>query len=347
MKRLITVLLAIMMLLTLASCQTGTESGTGSSEGSNDSGSRTPESTALDTSLEMRITVLSGTTGMGIAPLMKSAQEGKEALNYNFSIATAADQIAPGIIQGSIDIAAVPTNLAATLYNKTNGNIKVLCGNTKGVLYLVSADSSIKTVADLKGKTIHVPGQGTNPEYLLRYVLEGNDLEVGKDITIDYTYTSPDELTTALAATDKVSIALIPEPKVSAAIANNSSLSAVIDLTEEWNKVSGGTELFQGCIIVRKEFYDEHPLEVAEFLKQYKASVESVVEDPATASTVIAGLGIVPNAGLAQKAIPNCNLCYVVGEELSSALTKLYEALFALDPASVGGAVPDSGLYCE
>ncbi len=340
MKKILTLILIAAILVTLVAC---TEKAPVETTGKTDNIS-TPDS-PLDKELEIRVSVLSGTTGMGAAPLIKSAKDGNEELNYKFSIATAADQIGPGIIKGEIDIAAVPTNLAATLYNKTEGKIQVLAGNTKGVLYLLSKDTSIKTVNDLKGKTVHVPGKGTNPEYLLRYVLEANGLKVGSDVTIDYTYTSPDELKSAVSATDTVKIALLPEPKVSAATSKTPELKAVIDITKEWNTVSNGTDLLQGCIIARKEFVDAHPNEVAEFMKQYKNSVESVIADPKASSLIIEEVGIIPKAALAEKAIPNCNLCFITGEELKEALNKLFTELYALEPQSVGGAVPNDGIY--
>lgn len=299
----------------------------------------------LDKELEIRVSVLSGTTGMGIAPLIKSANEGKEPLNYKFEIMSDATLIAPAVIGGNVDIAAVPTNLAATLYNKTNGGIKLLAANTKGVLYIVSKDTSVDSIDDLKGKTVHVPGQGTNPEYLLRYVLTAAGLEVGKDVMIDYTYQNPDALTSALATASDVSFALLPEPKVSAAQAQVPELKAVIDITKEWNKVSNGYELYQGCIIVRKAFLDEHPNEVKEFLRAYKASVESVVADPAAASAVIAELGIIPKAPLAQKAIPNCNLCYDDSQKMKDSVLNLFSELYKIEPQSVGGKVPAADIF--
>lgn len=342
MKKTLSILLILIMALTLiTSCQS---SGDGASTTAAD-GQTTEEYTALDKELEIRISVLSGTTGLGAAPLIKSAQDGKEPLNYKFEIMSDATLIAPGIIGGSVDIAAVPTNLAATLYNKTNGGIKLLAANTKGVLYILSKDTSVDSVEDLKGKTVHVPGQGTNPEYLLRCVLEASGLEVGKDVTIDYTYQSPDALAAALTSSSDVSFALIPEPKVSAVQAQNPDLKAVIDITKEWSKVSNGYELYQGCIIVRKAFLDEHPNEVAEFLRAYKASVESVASDPAAASTVIAELGIIPNAALAQKAIPNCNLCYDDSQKMKDSVINLFELLFGLEPSSVGGKVPGADIF--
>jgi NitT/TauT family transport system substrate-binding protein len=289
---------------------------------------------------------------MGIAPLMKSASNGSEPLNYKISVVTAADQIAPGIIQGSIDIAAVPTNLAATLYNKTKGQIKVLCANTRGVLYLVSSDPAVKSVSDLKGKTVHVPGQGTNPEFILKHIIESNGMTVCTDVVFDYTYNSPDALMGAAAATDKVTIALLPEPKVSIACDKNKNFKAVVNITEEWNKINEGAPLYQGCIIVRKAFLESNPNEVKEFLRRYELSINEVNSDPDSAAKAIAELGIIAenddmsyNEYIARLTIPRCNLCYVEGAELEGALTKLYEILYNITPSSVGGAVPDSEIY--
>lgn len=350
MKKLLSIIMIAVMLMTLlTACQKPNDAphNTDPSETTDPSQTTPSGEAALDKDLEIRVSVLSGTTGLGIAPLIKSANDGKEPLNYKFEIQSDATLIAPGIIGGKVDIAAVPTNLAATLFNKTNGGIKLLAANTKGVLYIVSKDTSVASVSDLKGKTIHVPGTGTNPEYLLKYVLTAAGLEIGKDVTLDYTYQSPDALTAALASSSDVSYALLPEPKVSAAKAQVPELKSVIDLTTEWNKVSNGYELYQGCVIVRKAFLEEHPNEVNEFLRAYKASIESVVADPAGASTIIADLGIIPKAPLAQKAIPNCNLCFDDSKEMQNSVMNLFNILYDLEPASVGGKIPTADIFAN
>lgn len=348
MKRLTALLLTLLMVLAFSACSKTPTDPTDTTTAPTESQS-TP---TLDKETEIRISVLSGTTGMGIAPLMKSSSDGKEPLNYKISIATAADQIAPGIIKGTIDIAAVPTNLAATLYNKTKGQVKVLCANTKGVLYIVSSDPAVSKIADLKGKTVFVPGQGTNPEFLLRHIIESNGMTVGEDVIFDYTYNSPDALMGAVAATDKVKIALLPEPKVSVACDKNSSVKSVINITDEWNKINPTAPLYQGCIIVRSAFLESHPNEVKEFLRRYELSINEVNSNPEAAAKIIAELGIIAenadasyNEFIARTTIPSCNLCYVTGSELEGALAKLYEILFNITPSAVGGAVPDNGIY--
>lgn len=348
MKKITSLLLLFILTFTVASCTkapTGTDNVTTEPSGQ-------VSGPALNKELEVRISVLSGTTGMGMAPLIKSVNEGNEPLNYKISIATAADQIAPGIIQGSVDIAAVPTNLAATLYNKTKGQIRILCANTRGVLYLVSSDPSLTSVSDLKGKTIHVPGQGTNPEFILKHIVENNGMTVGTDVFFDYTYNSPDALMGAVAATDKVTVALLPEPKVSIACDKNKNFKSIVNITEEWNRINENAPLYQGCIIVRKSFLENNPNEVKEFLRRYELSINEVNSNPESAAKTIAELGIIAenddmsyNEYIARITIPSCNLCYVEGAELENALSKLYEILYNITPASVGGAIPDSTIY--
>lgn len=297
-----------------------------------------------DSELEVTVTVLSGTTGMGMAKLISESKAEKAALNYNFSIVSDATQVSAGILGGNIDIAAVPTNLASTLYNKTNGGVQVLAISNLGVLYLLEKGNSVESLGDLQGKTISIPGQGTNPEFILRHVLQENGLTVGEDVFFDYTYSTPDTLSSALAG-GLVDIALLPEPKVTAVKSQNAEIRTAIDLSVEWEKVSPKGSLAQGCIIVRKEFLDAHPVEVEAFLKEYRRSVEFVNEDIDAASELIAEAGIIPRAPLAKKAIPNCNIKYVDGDAMKAALTEFYSVLFELDPKSIGGKLPDDGLY--
>ena len=299
---------------------------------------------AVDTELEIKVSVLSGTTGMGMAKLISEKKNGTAALNYKFDIYADPTMVTAAVISGATDIAAVPTNLASTLYKKTDGGIYVLALNTLGVLYVLENGNTVNSVSDLKGKTVYVPGAGTNPEYILKYIVEANGLEVGKDVKFDYTFGSPDLLSAAVAQ-GIVDLALLPEPKVTATKNQNQNVRTALDLTAEWEKKAGEGTLVQGCVIVRKEFADAHPAEVAKFLEEYKASVNFVNESKEEASKLIAEAGIIPKAPLALKAIPNCNITYVDGAEMKAALSEFFKILYGVEPKSIGGTLPDDGLY--
>lgn len=347
MKKLLSITLSILMILVLASCgsvDNNIDNDIISDTTENDSQSIETEKTEIDNTLPFNITVISGTTGMGFAKMINDSAENKGNFPYNFEIVSGADVVAPAIISKSTDIAAVPTNLAAVLYAKTNGEIQILAANTLGVLYLIENGETINNVSDLKGKTVYCCQQGANPEFITSYLLKESGLEVGKDVMLDFTYNSPDELATAIA-TGTVDLAVLPEPKVTATLAQNENLRRAINFSDLWTDINNGLPLIQGCIIARKSFVEEHPAEVALFLEEYKASIEFVNNNSTEASEMIAAAGIIPKAPLALKAIPNCNIAFISGKELIEPMTGFFNVLFEANPASVGGALPSNEIF--
>ena len=119
------------------------------------------ESAAENTGNEavVRVGGLKGPTTMGLVKLMDEAANGESENSYEFTMVTAADEMTAMVAGGKVDIALLPANVASVLYNKTNKNISVIDINTLGVLYFVSADSSVATIDQLKGKTVYLPGK--------------------------------------------------------------------------------------------------------------------------------------------------------------------------------------------
>ena len=129
-----------------------------------------------------RVMAMKGPTAMGLSKLMTD-----EAASYDFSIASAIDEITPKLVKGEIDIAAVPANLGSVLYNNTQGKVQVLAINTLGILYVVeNGEQTVQSFEDLRGRTIYSSGKGATPEYALNYLLEGNGLDPEKDVTVEY-----------------------------------------------------------------------------------------------------------------------------------------------------------------
>ncbi len=285
------------------------------------------------------VSVLNGTTGFGAAKLMTD-----KLGNFQFAVETDASNITAGLINGSIDIAALPTNAAATVYNKTEGKVKIVAVNTLGVLYLMvnGEKETITSLSDLEGKTVYCPAQ--NPAFIFEAICLKNGLVPGENITIDTAFAQPADLRTALAS-GQVDIAVLPEPMVTIAKSANEKLTVACDLTAEWEKSYGAGSLMQGCIVVRTEWADSHPEELEEFLTAYKASVEFTTANPKEAAIMIADLGIFAQAAVAEKAIPKCNIVYVDGDEMATALDIFFQTLYDINPASVGGKLPDSGIY--
>ncbi len=290
------------------------------------------------------VMVLNGTTGFGMAKLISDKTNGATAYPYNISVETDASNITAALISGNCDIAALPTNAAANVAQKTNGGIKVIAVNTLGVLYVMSNKDtqSIASFEDLRGKTVYCPAQ--NPTFLFKAVCEANGLVVGQDIIIDNTYAQPADLRTALVS-GVIDLAVLPEPMVTIAKSANASLTASLDLTAEWEKHFPKDSLMQGCVVVRTEYLEKNEKVVKKFLEEYKASIEFVNKNPAEAGDMIVAAGIFAQAPVAAKAIPNSNICYIDGREMKAGLEKFYEVLLKTAPASIGNALPAEDFY--
>lgn len=290
----------------------------------------------------LRVYAIAGPTGVGMVPLM--ADTGGK---YDFTVVTDPSQAVAAIVNGSADVAAVPTNLAATLYKKTNGNVQVLAGNTLGVLYLLENGDTVHTVADLKGKTIYTAGQAANPEYVLRYVLEKNGLNPDKDVQIQFVEDN-DTLST-LVTGGKAGIALVPEPKATACRMQNADLRVALDMTQAWDAVAqDNSRLMMGCVVVRRDFVQasvSNQQAIDRFLREYRASIDRVLQDVPTAAEQCVTYGIIPKAPLAVASIPRCQLTFITGDALKTELAGYLNVLYSYNPSAVGGTLPKEDFY--
>ncbi len=347
MKKTLAFILALALILSLAACGNDsapavspTDTATPAPDPA-ETPAPTPEPVPEEPALSsepVKVMVLNGTTGFGMAGLMDSAARGEAALNYEFSVETDASNITAALINGSVDIAALPTNAASVVYNKTQGEVQALALNTLGVLYVVADKSlGIETLADLEGRTVYAPAQ--NPSFIFSYIASA----AGVNVSVDNTFAQPADLRTAVAA-GEAEIAVLPEPMVTMACAANEELAVCLDLTAEWAAVNEA-ELVQGCVVVRRDFAESHPAEVAAFLEEYETSIALLESDPAAAAELIVAAGIFANAAVAQKAIPKCNVCFIAGQDMLAPLGGFLEAMFSVAPASVGGAVPAEDFY--
>lgn len=294
--------------------------------------------------VSVRVGSLKGPTSMGLVYLMDMDEKGTASNDYEFTMVTAADELLPQVINGNLDIALVPANVASTLYNKTQGQISVIDINTLGVLYAVSGDSSIKSFSDLKGKTVYMTGKGTTPDYVFRYLLNANGMADG-DLTLEYKSEAAE--VAALLKEQPDAVGILPQPFVTVACTQNENLGIVLDLTKEWDSIQteSGSQLVTGVTVVRNEFLSQHPEAVDSFLTEHAESAAYVNENSAQAAELVVKTGIIEKAPIAEKALPYCNITCITGSEMQAALSGYLEVLFDQDPASVGGALPGDDFY--
>jgi NitT/TauT family transport system substrate-binding protein len=288
---------------------------------------------------KIKVAALKGPTGIGMVKLMESYKS-----DYDISVYDSADQIVSKVVKGEVDVAAVPSNIASVLYNKTKKNVKLAGINTLGVLYVVQNGNSVKSIGDLKGKTVYASGKGSVPEFAFNYILEQNGLDPQKDVDINYKMSHSD--LSAAVASKKVDIAVLPEPFVTTTKIKDKDLNVALDLTKEWDKVSKGkSSLIMGTIIFSKNFADNKDGAADKFLKRYEESVKFVNKDTKAASKLVEKYGIIPKATIANIAIPRCNIVYINAQKGKGMLDNFYNVLMKDNPKSIGGKLPDENFY--
>ena len=293
----------------------------------------------------MNVYVISGPTGVGAVSMMEKSKNGETESKYNFVLAENQEKAKASFLNGEADIVAMPTNMASALLKKGE-DVVMLAVNTLGVLYIMDATGTVSSIADLEGKTITATGQGSNPEYILRYVLEQNGV---KNVTINFMDDGAAISAAMVAGT--VEIAMLPQPVATATTVQGKNagktIKAVIDMNEEWEKIAEGTEsaLMMGCVVTTKAYLEANKEKVDLFLKEYKASIEAVLADVDTAATLCEKHGIIAKAAIAKQAIPKCNLTFATGAEMKASLTGYFSVLYAAKPASIGGKMPADSLF--
>jgi len=284
--------------------------------------------------------MLKGPTGLGAAKLMED-KEGDPTMT--FTVFAEPTQAVAALTKGEVDIAALPTNLASTLYHK-NEDIQLLCLNTLGVLYILENGSSVSSLQDLRGKTLYATGQGANPEYVLNYLLQKDGLTPGEDVDIQWM--ASDALTAAMAA-GEADLCMLPVPAATSVLLQNKDVRTALSLNDLWEESGAEGMLTMGCVVARTEFVKAQPEAVRQFLDEYGASIAymSDSDNLSDAAALAEKHGIVPKAAVAQKALPDANLCFITGDDMMSGIQGYYEVLYAADPASIGGSIPDGAFY--
>lgn len=293
----------------------------------------------------MKVAALKGPTGMGLVQLMEEDSKEKTKIDYDFQLLGSPDEMAAKIISQEVDVAAVPANLALTLYNKTEGKIQLLGVNTLGVLYILENGESVQSIEDLKGKTIFTSGKGASQDFVFRYILQKNGIDPEKDVILEYQLEQAD-LAAAMVEGD-AALGILPQPHVTTTMMKNPEVRIALDVTREWNKVTDGAELATGVIIVQKTFAQENPEALAKFMKEYQESVDFINEELDEAAALVEKYEILPSAAIAKNAIPLSNIVLIEAQESKDFLEKFYQILFEFEPKSVGGKLADEGFYYQ
>lgn len=282
---------------------------------------------------------------MGMLKMLEDAKAGQTKNQYEFSMGANADELVPKILQGELDILAVPSNLGAVLYNNSKGGVKMVAANMLGAIYILEKDGeTVKTIEDLAGKTLYTVGKGSTPQFLLSYLLSQHGLELGKDVQVEWR-DDPTEIVGLLAA-GTANLCMLPQPFVTVAQTKVDNLRIALDTNAEWDALDNGSKLITAGLIARSEFVEQHPQQIADFLDELSVSTDWTNANVDEAAALIGQYDIVPEP-IAQISLPLCNVVCITGPEMKKSTEAYFKVLYDQNPEAVGGEMPGDDFYYE
>jgi len=293
-------------------------------------------------SLDLEVAGLKGPTSIGMMLMFEDPPSLGDGVDLEFSVVPTPDNMVSKLLSKEIDIASLPTNLAANLYNK--GAPYVMGGITGfGNLYIVTTRDDVNSVKDLKGKTMYNIAKGSTPDFMLKHLLLENGLDPEEDLTIDFTFNHVEIASNIIAG--KVDLALLPEPYVTIVRSKKPELKVAVDIQEEWKDIHGGDESYPiSCFVIKEELLRSHPDVVDRFLAAYERSILWVNENPEEAGRLTKKYMEMP-APVVAKAIPNLNLRFIKAAAAKPMVEPYLDVFLSFAPKSIGGSLPDDTFY--
>lgn len=295
-------------------------------------------------SISLKVAAPSGAPTISMIKMFKENPSFGENVEVSYESVKSPDLMASRILSGEIDIAVVPTNLAATLYNK-GAEYKLASSNVWGLLYLVG-NEELNGWEDLRGKEIYTMGRGLTPDIVFRYLLSKNGINPDTDLTLTYVGEAT-ELASAFIA-GKSTISVIPEPMLSNVMAKKADTVILMDLQEEWSKLNNGNHSYpQASLIVKNEIAEKYPELLEAFLAEYEKSIDWLTDNAEKAGEYSEKLETGVTKAAVVSGLKRSNIRYVGSKAAREAIEDYLKVLFEYSPESIGGRLPDDGFYLE
>ncbi len=291
----------------------------------------------------VNMAVFKGPTGFGFVRLIEDGADLVDGIKVETEILPSPTEAIARLTSGEADVVAMPVNTAAAIYNK-GVDVRLAAITGEGMLYLMSSyPGGTSDPESFRGRTINIPGAGSSPEYVTKYVFEKSGIAPGSGIDFDFSLNVASQLAQMVIA-KKVESAVLPEPFATMVAMKNPEVKRVMDLQSAWSSLSGQGNYPMTALLIRGKFLEDHPRVSAIMQMAVSDSIAWVNENPKEAALLIEKHGIL-TAALAEPAIPNCNLVYIDAMDAKKSIEAYLSVLKSYDAASIGGDLPDEAFY--
>ena len=271
--------------------------------------------------------LLNGPTGIGGLKMIRDYK------GININIVNAPNNMLSFIIKGDADIAAIPANMAAIIFNRQL-DYKAVAVISETQLFIVSADNKIQTINDIKNKTIYCGTKLAAPDLMLQYLISSEKLP---NVNINYSLSNPD-LAKAVASKN-ADIAILPEPFVSSAMLENKDVHIVVEISKY-------AENYPVAVLIAKNtFINHNKALLQEILEEYKKSTDYIINNKNEIESLIKNSSMIINAEAAAYGMNRMGLTFYSGEKMKFALNNYYNFLYNFDKKLIGNKIPSNEFY--
>jgi NitT/TauT family transport system substrate-binding protein len=290
---------------------------------------------------DLTIYSLKGPSGVGMIRLFQTPPA-IGGMRVTVEALASGDLMAARFIAGEAKVGILPSNVAAKI--AASGKPLQLAAVTGlGMLSLLSADGSVKSIDDLAGKSIAVAGQGAVPDYVFRKILGAHKINPDTGVKLDYALAYPEIAQSLIAG--RIKLALLPEPFATVARLGNKELRQIGDIQAEWQKAGGQGNYPLTVLVVDANFAKANPAAMKAILDAVKSSIEWVRSNPAEAGALVEQYDLGLKAALVASSIPRSNYVFIEAKAARPQLQSLYQTLLDFAPVSIGGKLPPDSFY--
>lgn len=294
---------------------------------------------------EIKFIVPDGLPAISAAKMIKEKPEIDKNYNIEYSIEQSADTLATSVMKGEPDIAIVPSNVAAIVYNK-NKEYKIAGTVGWGSIYLGSSDPEVTSIDGFKGKEVYNIGKGLTPDIIARAVFKDKGIDVDNEINFSYV-DGVTELAPVILS-GKAQYAIIPEPALSTVQAKNENFKTILNLNDEWKALNNSEYGYpQATIIVKSDLIDDDKEFVKKVLDKVEESCKWIYEDKENLGAYCEEIGVSAKKPIIMNAVDRSNIKYVGIKDCYKEYKIYFDKLNQSESKTIGGSIPDEEIFME
>lgn len=257
------------------------------------------------------------------------------------------DDLRAGLVSGRSRLITTPSHVPANLANR-GMPMRLLAIISMGHLSIVTADDTISSFKDLRGKPIVGFFRNDMPDLVFRTLAKREGVDPDTDMTITYVGTAMEAA--QMVGSGRAATAILSEPPATAAIAmakqQGRMLRRAVSLQELWGTHYGKARIPMAGVALHQSLIDESPELLAALRQGLGPAKDWVLANRQDAAALAEQrMGIKPQIFVAS--LDHFHVDVQSARAMKAELETFYRAILDLQPAALSGTLPPDEFYLD